>query len=164
MGPYSGRTCGEFAGSAVQTLETTKLLSDLDKGLLLERVKSIFGHWDAGDIEGILDFVSEDVVCYPSSTWGYAKYGRPIVGKAAAREALRQRSINYDRTTSKLHRILVDSDEAAVHRTVTIREHGTGATHTFDCVNFFRFRDGLVFEFQEFPDGSAYKAVVHFPH
>ena len=67
-------------------------------------------------------------------------------------------------STLIVHRIIIDGDEAAVHRTTTIRERGTGALHTFDCVNFLRFRDGLVSEFQEFPDGSAYEAVINFPH
>jgi ketosteroid isomerase-like protein len=148
----------------VQTLEAKRRLNDLDKDLLRERVISIFAHWEAGNIDRMLDFATDDIVYFPPSTWRYAAYLRRIVGKDAVREALRQREINYDRMTSTVHRIVVDGDEAAVHRTTTLRERGTGALHTFDCVNFLRFRDGLVSELQEFPDGSAYEAVINFPH
>jgi ketosteroid isomerase-like protein len=132
----------------VQTLEAKRLLNDLDKDLLRERVISIFAHWEAGNIDRMLDFATDDIVCFPPSTWRYAAYLRRIVGKEAVREALRQRDINYDRMTSTVHRIVVDGDEAAVHRTTTLRERGTGALHTFDCVNLLRFRDGLVSELQ----------------
>jgi ketosteroid isomerase-like protein len=148
----------------VQTLEAKRSLADLDKDLLHERVVAIFAHWEAGNIDRMLDFATDDIVWFPPSTWRYAVYSRRIVGKAAVREALRQRDINYDRMISTVHRIIVDGEEAAVHRTTTIRERGSGALHTFDCVNFLRFRDGLVCEFQEFPDGSAYDAVINFPH
>jgi ketosteroid isomerase-like protein len=148
----------------VQTLEAKRSLADLDKDLLHERVVAIFAHLEDGNIDRMLDFATDDVVCFPPSTWSYAVYSRRIVGKAAVREALRQRDINYDRMISTVHRIIIDGDEAAVHRTTTIRERGSGALHTFDCVNFLRFRDGLVSEFQEFPDGSAYDAVINFPH
>jgi predicted SnoaL-like aldol condensation-catalyzing enzyme len=60
--------------------------------------------------------------------------------------------------------MLIDGDQAVVHRTTTIRERGSDVGYTFDAVDFFRFRDGLIVEFCELPDGTAYSAVVNFPH
>jgi len=148
----------------VQTLEATRRLCEVDKELLLDRLKAIFRRREAGDIDGMLDLVAPDIVCFPASTWRYACYPRPIVGRDAVREAFKQRHINYVNLLSTVHRILIDGDEAAVHRTTTIRERGSGTTHTFDCIDFFRFRDGLVVEFQEFPDGTAREAVNNFPY
>lgn len=148
----------------MQTLEATRQLCEVDKDLLVERLKAIFDRREAGDIDGMLDFAGPDIVCFASSTWGHARYPRPIIGKEAVREVFKQRHINYVNMITTVHRILVDGDQAACHRTTTIRERGSGITYTFDCVDFFRFRDGLVVEFQEFPDGSAYEAVVNFPH
>jgi ketosteroid isomerase-like protein len=148
----------------VQTLEATRQLNELDRELLVNRLKAIFDRREAGDIDGMLVFASPDIVCFPASTWGHARYPRPIVGKEAVREAFLQRHINYVNMVTTVNRILVDGDQAAVHRTTTIRERGGGKEYTFDCIDFFRFRDGLVTEFQEFPDGSAYEAVVNFPH
>jgi len=136
----------------------------LDREQTRARLKAIFERREAGDIDGMLEFVAPDIVCFPASTWGHARYPRPIVGKDAVREAFLQRHINYVNMASTVHRILVSGDEAVVHRTTSIRERGSQIAYTFDCVDFFRFRDGLVVEFQEFPDGSAYDAVINFPH
>ena len=136
----------------------------LDRQQMRERLKSIFERREAGDIDGMLEFVAPDIVCFPASTWRHARYPRPIVGRQAVREAFLQRHINYVNMVSTVRRILVSGDEAVVHRTTAIRERGSGIAYTFDCVDFFRFRDGLVIEFQEFPDGSAYEAVINFPH
>ena len=118
----------------------------------------------AGDIDGMLVYLAPDIVVFPETTWGYARYSRKIIGKEAVREAFRQRHINYVNLGSTVHRMLIDGDQAVVHRTTTIRERGSDVGYTFDSVDFFRFRDGLIVEFCELPDGSAYNAVVNFPH
>jgi hypothetical protein len=51
-----------------------------------------------------------------------------------------------------------------VHRTTTLRERGSGVTCTFDSVAFFRFRDGLIVELSDLPDGCALEVVRNFPH
>jgi ketosteroid isomerase-like protein len=152
--------------------EPTNLLSNdeqagpptLGRDEMRVRLKAIFDRREAGDIDGMLEFVAPDIVCFPRSTWRHARYARPIIGKEAVGEAFRQRHINYVNLDTAVRRILVSGNEAVVHRTTSIRERGGGIAYTFDCVDFFRFRDGLVIEFQEFPDGSAYDAVINFPH
>ncbi len=148
----------------MQSLETSRRLNEVDRELIASRLKAIFARRAAGDIDGMLDFVAPDIVCFPETTWRHARYPRRIVGKEAVREAFWQRHINYVNLDTTVHRLLIDGDQAAVHRTTTIRERGSGVTHTFDSVDFFRFRDGLVVEFCELPDGSARDAVVNFPH
>ncbi len=93
-----------------------------------------------------MTYMASDVVCFPDKNWGYANYPRRIVGKEAVREAFRQRHINYIMLDVEVHRTLIDGDQAAVHRTTTLRERGGGVTVTFASVAFFRFRDGLVTE------------------
>ena len=148
----------------LQTLETTRRLSEIDRELIGSVVQSIFARRAAGDIEGMLKLMSPDVVCFPDKTWGYAFYPRCIAGKEAMREALRQRHINYVIVDMEVHRTLIDGDQAAVHRTTTLRERGSGVTYTFDSVAFFRFRDGLIIEFSDLPDGCARDVVRNFPH
>jgi ketosteroid isomerase-like protein len=128
------------------------------------RLRTIFDRREAGDIDGMLEFAAPDIVVFPVSTWRHAHYPRPIIGREAVGEAFRQRHINYVNLDTTIRRILVSGDEAVVHRTTSIRERGSQIAYTFDCVDFFRFRDGLVIQFQEFPDGSAYDAVINFPH
>jgi ketosteroid isomerase-like protein len=130
----------------------------------LDLVKQLFERRTAGDIDGMMEFVAPDIVCFPPTSWGHARYPVTLRGREAVREAFKQRHINYVNMSTTMHRILVDGDQVAVHRTTRIRERGGAAEHTFDCIDFLRFRDGLVVEFQELPDGSAYDAVINFPH
>jgi ketosteroid isomerase-like protein len=148
----------------LQTLETTRRLSEVDRELIKSSLDSILARRAAGDIEGMLNLMAPDVVCFPDKTWGYAFYPRCIVGKEAVREAFRQRHINYVLVEVEVHRTLIDGDQAAVHRTTTMRERGSGVTVTFDSVAFFRFRDGLVTEISDLPDGCAIDVVKNFPH
>jgi ketosteroid isomerase-like protein len=148
----------------LQTVETIRRLGEVDRELIKDVLSAIFARRMAGDVDGMLEFFAPDVVCFPESTWGHARYPRRIVGKEAVREALRQRHINYVTLKLVVHRTLIDGDQVAVHRTTRMRERGSDVTYTFDTVSFFRFRDGLVVELCEFPDGSAYDAVVNFPH
>jgi ketosteroid isomerase-like protein len=148
----------------LQTLETTRRLSEIDRELIGSVLQSIFARRAAGDIEGMLKLMAPDVVCFPDKTWGYAYYPRRIVGRAAMREALRQRHINYILVDMEVHRTLIDGDQAVVHRTTTLRERGSGVTCTFDSVAFFRFRDGLIVELSDLPDGNALEVVRNFPH
>ncbi len=148
----------------MQTVETTRRLCEVDRELIKGIVAAIIARRTAGDIDGMLEFLAPETVCFPPTTWGHARYQRKIVGKDAVREALKQRHINYVTMRSAVHRMLIDGDQAAVHMSSTIRERGSDVTYSFDSVDFFRFRDGLVVEFSELPDGSAYDAVINFPH
>jgi ketosteroid isomerase-like protein len=148
----------------LQTLETTRRLCEVDRDLIRSILDSMYARRAAGDIEGMLSLMAPDVVCFPDKTWGYAFYPRRIVGKDALREALRQRHINYIFVGMEAHRTLIDGDQAAVHRTTTLRERGSGVTVAYDSVSFFRFRDGLITEYSDLPDGSAAEVVKNFPH
>nr|WP_298422750.1 nuclear transport factor 2 family protein [Rhodoblastus sp.] len=54
-----------------------------------------------------------------------------------------------------MHELVIDGDRAALHRTSRLRNRGTGETISIDVCDFFRFRDGLVVEFSEYPDFAA---------
>jgi ketosteroid isomerase-like protein len=148
----------------LQTLETTRQLGEVDRALVVDLMDKFFARQASGDIDGMLAFVAPDIVCFPNTTWRHARYPRRIVGKEALREALHHRNINYIFLETVIHRTLIDGDQAAVHRTTTIRERGGGVTYTFDSMDLLRFRHGQIVEFCSLPDGSAYDAVVHFPH
>jgi uncharacterized protein len=148
----------------LQTLETTRRLGEVDRELIKSALDSLFARRAVGDIEGLLQLLAPEVVCFDQPTWGCARFPCRIVGRDAMREMLRQRHINYVWVGMQVHRILIDSDSAAVHRTTTLRERGSGVTHTYDSVSFFRFRDGLIVEVSELADGSARDVINNFPH
>ncbi len=126
-------------------------------------VKAYYEREAAADVDGLLQFVAPDVVFFPPTTWKYARFPFTLRGKDAVREAFLQRLVNYAFQPSIIHRVLIDGDAALAHRTRRIRERGGGQLHTFDCVDIFRFRDGLVVELVEFPDGAGRDAVVNYP-
>jgi ketosteroid isomerase-like protein len=148
----------------LQTVEAARRLGEIDRGII-ERVLNAFIELRmAGDIDGMLEYATPDIVCFPETTWRHARYPRPIIGKEAVREAFKQRHINYITLRSVVHRAVIDGDQAAVRRSTTIRGRGGGADCSFDSIDFLRFRDGLVTELCELPDGRAHDVVVNFPH
>ena len=148
----------------MQSIEATRQLGEVDRELILDLLDKFFARRAAGDIDGMLELVADDIVCFPNTSWRHARYPRRIVGKESLREALHQRHVNYILMETVIHRTLIDGDQAAAHLTMTMRERGGGVTYTFDSVDWLRFRHGQIVEFCALPDGSAYDAVVHFPH
>ena len=133
------------------------------RALIQKRIQEVFALRVAGDIEGMLAYVADDVVCFPPTNWGHARYPYTLRGKAAVREAFLLREVNYAILPSKIHRILIDGDQAIVYRTCHVQSRGGGKRLTFDSVDTFRFRDGLVVEFNELCDGTAREFVINFP-
>lgn len=61
----------------------------------------------------------------------------------------------YENLGSTIHELVIDGDRAALHRAAKLRNRGTGEVVSIDVCDFFRFRDGLVVEFSEYPDSAA---------
>ena len=147
----------------MQSNDSFQKLNALDRDLLEQRIRSLYEARVKSDLAGLLQYLADDIVCFPRSSWGHAIFPNPIVGKEAVAEAFRLRTIQYENLANEIHKLLIDGDTVAVHRTTTIRNRGGSLSYTFDAIDFFRFRDGLVIEFSEYPDGSARKAIENFP-
>ena len=126
-------------------------------------MRTIYERRMNNDLAGLMEYLAPDILCFPRSSWGPAVFPNPIAGKEAVAEAFRLRTIQYECLANKIHKLLIDGETVAVHRTTTIRDRGGSLSYTFDAIDFFRFRDGLVIEFSEYPDGSARKAIENFP-
>jgi ketosteroid isomerase-like protein len=134
-----------------------------DRAKMESCVREIFALREAGDIAGMAQLVTDDIVVFPPTTWGYATFPRTIAGRMAVAEAFTHRNVQYENLGSTIRKLLIDGEWAVVHRTSTIRERGGSRQYTYDAVDFFRFRDGLVCEFSEFPDGTLKDATENFP-
>ena len=134
-----------------------------DRARMAAHLKTLFALRAAGDIDGLMVYVAEDVVCFPPTSWGYSRFPRTLYGKAAVREAFLQRRINYTFHEQTLHRLLIDGDQVILHRTGRTRRRGGGDLVVYDSVDILRFRDGLIVEFSEFPDGAARDIMVNYP-
>lgn len=147
----------------MQSGETLERLGALDRAAMERSARAVFDLRAEGDIPGMMRLCAPDIVCFPKSSWRFATYPTTIVGREAVAEAFRLRNVEYENLGSAIHRLLIDGDQVVVHRTSTIRERGGSRSYTYDAVDFFRFRDGLIVEFSEFPDGSLKDATENFP-
>jgi len=118
----------------------------------------------AGDIDGLMEYMADDVVMFPPTSWRYCRFPYTLRGKPAVREAFLLRRVNYIFLRSTINRLLIDGDEVIAHRTGRTQPRGGGPVTTFDCIDLLRFRDELVVEFNEFCDGAARELVVNFPY
>lgn len=126
-------------------------------------MRAIYRLREDGDIPGLMKYAAPDIVCFPSDEWKPVAYPHTIRGHDAVSEAMRLRNAHYESLSSEIHRLLVDGDQVAVHRSMTLRDRGGSETFRFSAVDFLRFRDGLVVEFVELPDASGRCVVVNFP-
>ncbi|MFV0280129.1 MAG: nuclear transport factor 2 family protein [Rhodoblastus sp.] len=108
----------------------------------------------SGDVGGMLSYVAPDIVVKTSIC-----YVLPLRGEwrgiAACADLLRQVNVTYENLGSRVNRLLIDGDRAALHRTARVRNRGAGCTFDIDIWSFIRFRDDLIVEFAEYPDTQA---------
>lgn len=143
----------------MQSLLTLRKLGDVDREMIEHRVRTICERRAEGDVPGMLEYFSADIVCHTRGGWSIATFPRRLVGKAEVAEAYRLINIQYENLGSEIHELVIDGDQVALHRTITIRNRGAGQKYTFDVMNFARFRDGLVVELSEYLDVAAPSAL-----
>ena len=144
----------------MQSVDSLRKLGEVDREMIEHRVRILCELRTDGDIPSMLEYAAPDVRCFLRGQWSLAIYPRPLIGKEEVAEAYRQLNIQYENLGSVIHELLIDGDRVALHRTTTIRNRGAGHTHTFDVINFIRFRDGLVVEFSEYPDYATRDALA----
>jgi ketosteroid isomerase-like protein len=149
----------QIGGEKVQSADLLRKLGEVDRELIEGRVRMFCELRANGDLSSMLEYAAPDVTCFMRGHWSLAVYPRPLVGKEAVAEAYRQLNIRYENLGSIVHELLIDGDRVALHRTTSIRNRGGGQEHTFDVINFMRFRDGLVVEFSEYCDPAAIAAL-----
>ena len=144
----------------MQSVDFLRKLGEVDREMIEHRVRILCELRADGDIPSMLEYAAPDVRCFLRGHWSLAIYPKPLVGKDEVAEAYRQLNIQYENLGSVIHELLIDGDRVALHRTTTIRNRGAGRIHTFDVINFMRFRDGLVVEFSEYPDYATREALA----
>jgi ketosteroid isomerase-like protein len=143
----------------VQSGDVLRKLGEVDRELIERRVRMFCELRADGNLPSLLEYAAADVRCFLRGHWSLAVFPCPLVGKEAVGEAYRQLNIRYENLGSVVHELLIDGDRVALHRTTSIRNRGGGQVHTFDVINFMRFRDGLVVEFSEYCDSAAIAAL-----
>jgi uncharacterized protein len=148
-----------IGGEKMQSMDLLRKLGEVDRELIERRVRMFCELRADGDLSSMLQYAAPDVRCFLRGHWSLAVYPWPLVGKEAVAEAYRQLNIHWENLGSILHELLIDGDRVALHRTTSVRNRGGGQVHTFDVINFIRFRDGLVVEYSEYCDTAAFAAL-----
>lgn len=119
------------------------------------RIRSLMDMRARGDVDGLVAAAAPDVV-FKTNCGRAHPFHTEYRGIEACADLARHVNVNYENLGSRLNRMLVDGNRAAIQRTARIRNRGTGRALDIEIWNFVRFRDGLVVEFAEYPDTAAF--------
>ena len=145
-------TTHQDGGGVVLSEDALRRIGLLDREQIERQIRYIFDKWARGDVAAMVDCLAADVVFPANGFW--TGVNAPVRGRPNVAKVLRDRSYTFENIVSVLHEIIIDGDRAVVHRTAVGRRRDTGRRYQSDFIDFFRFRDGLVVEFSEYPDAA----------
>lgn len=138
----------------MQSSETLHELSVLDRDLIEQRIETLLKLREAGDIAAMAAYAAPEIVYRTSPGRPYPFHSRRD-GKAECVELGIAINVAYENLGSTINHLLIDGDRVALHRTAKVRNRGAGRVIEIDIWNFFKFRDGLIVEFSEYPDTAT---------
>jgi ketosteroid isomerase-like protein len=138
--------------------DTLRRMGDIDRDMIEERVRRVYDCWARGDVETLIDYLAPDVVFPANGFW--TGMTSPLRGRDLAAKAMRQWAEGFENIVSVLHEIVIDGDRVVVHRTAVGRVRYSGRRYQCDAIAFFRFRDGLIVEYSDYPDAAAWSKVL----
>jgi ketosteroid isomerase-like protein len=136
----------------VLSVDALKEMASIDRALIERRIRDIFNHWQAGDVEGLISHLAPDVALPANGCWTGLK--APVHGRERVAAHLRKYARTLESIVVVLHEIVIDGDRAVVHRTAVGRWRQSGRRYQCDFIDFLRFRDGMLVEFSEYPDAA----------
>jgi ketosteroid isomerase-like protein len=139
------------------TAETSRWIGAVDRDLIEQRIRRLYDRWAHGDVEAMSEFLAPDVVFPALGFWTGMR--PPIYGRKQAIRAMREWGETFENITSVLHEIIIDGDRVVVHRTGVGRLRDSGRRYQCDFISFFRFRDGLIVEYSDYPDAAWSKVA-----
>ena len=114
----------------------------------------IFDLRDRCDEPSILTLVAPDFKFETRGTWSIKPLGAARLSQVEFANALRRLNIEVETLDRAYHDVLIDGEAAAVHWAASVRNRGTGPTHTLGSWAYFRFREGQLIECAYYPDSS----------
>ena len=133
-----------------------RLIGNIDREEIERRIRVLFERWAQGDVDSVVDGLAPDV-WFPSHGF-WTGVPAPLRGREAVASHFRKYGAIVENIVSVLHELVIDGDRAVVHRTAVGRRRDTGRRYQCDFIDFFRFRDGLVVEFSDYPDAAWIEA------
>jgi ketosteroid isomerase-like protein len=117
-------------------------------------IDRIFDWRDRCDEASILTLVAPDFEFETRGAWSIKPLGAARLGQLAFADALKRLNIEVETIERAYDDVLVEGDAAAVRWTASVRNRGTGPTHTLGSWAYFRFREGQMIECAYYPDSS----------
>ena len=114
----------------------------------------IFDWRDRCDEASILTLLAPDFQFETRGTWSIKPLGAARLSQLAFADALKRLNIEVETIERAYDDVLIDGDAAAVRWTASVRNRGTGPTHTLGSWAYFRFREGQMIECAYYPDSG----------
>lgn len=123
-------------------------------------VQQAYAAFGRGDVDGILDLCSDDIVWDPvvGASANVPQAGRKV-GKAGVREFFRLLSESMTFQQFEPREFIAQGDRVVVVGHYAGTPNTTGKTMESDWVMLFRLENGKVSEFREFTDSAALNAA-----
>lgn len=112
-------------------------------------VQDVYGHFKRGDLEAVGRFLAEDIEWFiegPNAVFGFCGQRK---GRAAAMEALRMLTEDYEHLGHEARFLLADGNRACLFARATIRHRATGQEVAADICDLMEIADGKITWFRE---------------
>jgi ketosteroid isomerase-like protein len=127
---------------------------------ILEVISQAYAARGRGDLEELVTAFHPEAVF----TLVGDKRTLEVTGSVQGHHGLRQSLAGFIATFSFIERKIlsevVEGDRAAVHSRLVVRYNPTGATHTTDVIDLFKFQDGKIIELIESADNALIKDMI----
>lgn len=117
-------------------------------------IQEAYACFGRGDIAGILDRVTDDVVWTVIPIDG-VPYSGTRHGKTGVADFFRLQAESEETTRFEPLEFIANSDGVAVVGACTATVRSTGRSYEADWVHIFTMRDGKIATFREFPDSAS---------
>lgn len=123
----------------------------------IDVVKSTYGLFASGELNRILDALTDDIVIDSSPG---APHGGRYIGKEQVLELLKKETTLVAIIAFELQSFFADGDEVVCFLRAAGTVHATGKSYDLDCVHRFRIANGKVASLREWVSDSRQLAAA----
>jgi len=117
---------------------------DRDGADLVASIRRAYDRRAAGDAEGVLSFMAENVHLWISGSVGGQALVPPIDGKDGVRTYYSGFLMRWDLSKMRVDKIIADENAAAIETQGTMRHIASGQAFETRCCDILELRNGLI--------------------
>lgn len=126
--------------------------ADRDKADLVASIRRAYDRRAAGDAEGVLSHMADNVHFWVSGSVGGQALVPPIDGKDGVKTYYSGFLMRWDLSQMRVDKIIVDENVAAIETVGTMRHIASGQAFETRCCDILEFRDGLIVKVRCYSD------------